>query len=70
METITENKIEKAIQAKLPLGTSINTDDLAKEVGIKPKRLARVFNGTATKLLVTEIKAIAIHFKIDVNELL
>ncbi|MCU0391222.1 MAG: helix-turn-helix domain-containing protein [Thermoflexibacter sp.] len=70
METISENKIEKAIKAKLPLGASINTDDLAKEVGIKPKRLARVVNGTANKLLVTEIKAIAMHFKINVNELI
>lgn len=70
METIIENKIEKAIQSKLPLGTSINTDDLAKEVGIKPKRLARVVNGTANKLLVVEIKAIATHFKININDLI
>jgi antitoxin component HigA of HigAB toxin-antitoxin module len=69
MQTITENKIEKAIKGKLPTGAGINTDELAKEVGIKPKRLARVVNGTATKLLVTEIKAIAEHFNIPINEL-
>ena len=70
MQTNIENKIEKAIKSKLPTGASIDTDELSKEVNIKPKRLARVINGTATKLLVTEIKAIANHFGIEVNELI
>jgi hypothetical protein len=64
-----ENQYYKNLLAVLPIGFKPNTKVLSETLQIKPKRLARLLNGTANKVQVSELQILANHFNIELKSL-
>lgn len=59
----------KNLLGLLPIGAKPDTKVLGKILEIKPKRLARLMNGTASKVQVSELQKIANHYQVNIKEL-
>jgi len=53
----------------LPTDFKPDTKKLASKINIKPKRLARLLNGTANKVQLAEIEKIAAFLEIPMKQL-
>ncbi len=66
----TENQPYNNILALLPIDVNVNSKGLAKLLGMKPKRIARILNGTANNVTVTELRKIAAHYNIPIQKII
>ena len=64
-----DNIYHKNLQKLIPKGLQIDTKQVSTLLGIKHKRLSRLLNGTAKKVLISELQKIADFFKIDLATL-
>ncbi len=67
---VTENQQYANLLGVIPEGYKPDTKEMSRILGIKPKRIARLLNGTAKKVQLEELNRIAIFFKISLKDLI
>lgn len=64
MQTL-ENQLYANLLGQIPKNMKPNTKVISSEIGMKPKRLARLLNGTARNVKVSEVETLAAYFAIQ-----
>jgi DNA-binding Xre family transcriptional regulator len=67
---VAENQQYSNLLGIIPKGYKPNTKEMSDMLGIKPKRIARLLNGTAKKVQLDELHKIANFFKISLKDLI
>jgi hypothetical protein len=60
-----ENQLYRNLLGQIPKNMTPNTKVISSEIGMKPKRLARLLNGTAKNVKISEVETLADYFAFD-----